>query len=164
MTKALIGDLLWDDIYWKVNNAGDSLTCTTCHNDSSTYVPVSAYLAADPNLPGLTDNQSLCYLADPDMVSGASMTSASAPLISSLVSLPATSDAEAAPTGASASTQVDSLLSQLSPELQAQLSGVSGAMGRQQQLSAGTLSQNGLGIPDSALPATSISKMPLSFK
>jgi len=152
-----MADMLRPEIYYKWSDAGGSLTCTTCHDDSSTYVTLDQYptdlKTAYPDLV-----ESLCFKAEPGLVDGLLTTSASAPLsLSSLASLPTTSSAEATSTVTSASTQVDDLLSQLSPELQAQLSGVMGQ--QQKQLSAGTLPTNNAGIPASALPATSISKI-----
>lgn len=144
----------------KVNAAGGpgNLTCKSCHDGTNgTYVPLTAYAAVDPSLPSLTGNKSLCYKANSSLATSMSTSAAPGSLLSGLTSHSTTSAALPAAEG----DQVDALIGQLSPELQAQLSGVTG---QQQQLSAGTLSMNNLGIPDSALPATSISKMPLFFR
>jgi len=125
-----------------------TFSCLTCHDSKQTYVASDAYPS---ELQTLYPGQSLCYMTS-DAALLAPVTLQPHPLSSTDASTPATS---AAPTGQDAATQLNSLLSQLSPDLQAQLSGVTDP--QQQQLSAGVLAPQTEGIPLSALPATSIS-------
>lgn len=130
------------------------LTCLSCHDGTNgTYVTSADYYPTE--LQDLVGDTSLCYKVNASLLVAAM----SAPVASAPSSLAPITDLPTSPeTTASATAQMNTLLGQLSPDLRAQLSGVAGP---QQQLSAGTLSSGGAGIPASALPVTTIARMML---
>ena len=147
-------DVLKPAVAKKVIPAQKSLTfsCLTCHDSGRTYVTTDAYPS---ELQTIFPGQSRCFMtSDPALLASVASQSGAAQSGAGATSSQASIVAPSA--GLSTNSQLDSLLTQLSPDLQAQLSGV--APTQQQQLTAGVLTSQGeTGIPLSALPATSIS-------
>ncbi|MCL2331875.1 MAG: hypothetical protein FWC54_00060 [Actinomycetia bacterium] len=119
-----------------------SLSCLTCHNAKNTYVSADVYPDA---LKALYPGKSLCFAADGKLLT---------PEPKPVTIQPAKPSVPSTPTAQDSSAQVGDLLAQLSPDLQAQLSGVTPSA--QQQLTAGVLTPKSGQIPASLLPATSL--------
>jgi hypothetical protein len=103
-------------------------SCRTCHREATTYVEASAYSSS---LRALYP-QSMCFKTPYATGTG----------IETSFGDPATL------------SNINQIINKLSPDLQAQLKGVTGV---QSQLEAGSITETVTGIPASALPATSLS-------
>ncbi len=134
-------DMVISSTYNMIKQAQEAGTfsCRTCHNSTDTYVASDAYPAALQ----ASYATSVCFkTSQASGILRASLTSA-APVQMKKTAAPQTTQ-----------QQLNSLVTQLSPDLQAQLSGV--APTGAEDLKAGTVSSDTTGIPTSALPATSL--------